>query len=161
MWQCSAVLNKYRQALGDKGPCRLARSSACIQTTVPPALFHEFIASGQRTSYLSLYSQGHFNLKSICHIFEYHRYISMTLSSIISPGHTHLIYCSLTANLPCRRNAKQVNFPLTVSTFITYHFCHFFLFPNTEIPFSTQEPWNIWKLTFYLLNHSGNCLKHL
>lgn len=54
---------------------------------------------------------------------------SMIISSIIFPRHTYLIYCSfIAAGLSYRWNIKQVNFPMNVSTFSTYHFCRFFFF---------------------------------
>lgn len=74
---------------------------------------------------------------------------SMTVSSIIVPWYTHLIYASIfAANSPCRWNAKQVNISMRVSHFSTY-FCQFFffLFPNTWVLFSTQS----W-VTFYNLS---------
>lgn len=55
---------------------------------------------------------------------------SMTVSSIISPRHTHLIYCSfIAANSSYKWNAKQVNFPCECEQFFHLSFLPVFLFP--------------------------------
>lgn len=85
--------------------------------------------------------------------------MSINVSFIASPWHVSdslQLHCCYSQ---CRGNAKQVNFSVNMSNFIT-PFCQFFLLLNTGIAL-IQELGNILSCPFYVLSDSRNCQVHL